>query len=304
MAKPATVFKRSTNLLLDHIAGHIAVGEMLPTEQALTELCAGSRTAIRSAITYLDSRRLISGLRERRLLRKPVKEDYFDVAELQSGADRIQQVLMERVYQSDLPPGAEFSEAELARAAGASTVSVREFLIGFSRFGLIEKKPRGGWRLCAFDLPFATELADMRQMFEFAAVEHFSTLSPSDPAYAQLAQLVARHEQLDADEIFRHQDFPNLDRDFHTFLIGLLNNRFAQEFYDIVSFVFHYHYQWDKGEERERNLFAVKEHLVILRALQKHNVQDALDAMRTHLTSSRSTMLQSIRTREQKLRKA
>lgn len=34
-----------------------------------------------------------------------------------------------------------FTESELAREAGASTVSVREFLIGFSRFGLIEKKP-------------------------------------------------------------------------------------------------------------------------------------------------------------------
>ena len=35
---------------------------------------------------------------------------------------------------------------------------MREFLIGFSRHGLIEKKPRGGWRLCAFDPSFAQEL--------------------------------------------------------------------------------------------------------------------------------------------------
>ncbi|MEO7495047.1 MAG: GntR family transcriptional regulator [Massilia sp.] len=301
MAKPATVFKRSTNLLLNHIVNNVAVGEMLPTEQALTDICEGSRTAIRSAIAYLDTRRLISGLKERRLLRKPVSEDYFDVAELQSGADRIQQVLMERVYHSDLPPGSEFSEAELARAAGASTVSVREFLIGFSRFGLIEKKPRGGWRLCAFDISFASELADMRQMFEIAAIEHFSALDQDDPAWGELEMLVARHEKLDGAKSFKHQEFPPLDRDFHTFLIGLLKNRFAQEFYDIVSFVFHYHYQWDKGEERERNLYAVKEHLAILRALLARDVPGALAAMRTHLSSSRSTMLQSIRMRERKL---
>jgi DNA-binding GntR family transcriptional regulator len=298
MARPPTVFKRSANLLLQHIAEHVAVGEALSTEQHMTVLGEGSRTAIRSALAYFHSRGLISDLKERRLLRKPVRKDYFDIAELQTGADRIQRVLMERIYQRDMPPGAEFSEAELARAAEASTVSVREFLVGFARSGLIEKKPRGGWRLCAFDRSFAMELADVRQMFEFAAVEHFAKLAPTDSAFATLDELIARHEQLGSVMPARHKDFPALDRDFHTFLIGLLNNRFAEGFYGIVSLVFHYHYQWDKGEEMARNQYAVHEHLDILRALVRHDIAGAQEAMRIHLNSSRSTLLQSIRTRE------
>ena len=301
MAKPPTIFKRCTNLLLEHIAANLAIGDALPTEQRMTELAQGSRTAIRSALAYLHTQGVISDLKERRLLRKPRAKDYFDEAELQTGADRIQLVLMERIYQSDLPPGAEFSEAELARASGASTISVREFLIGFSRFGLIEKKPRGGWRLCAFDVPFATEVADMRQMFEFAAVEHFNTLPPGDPAFAEVDKLIERHERLAAAMPARHKDFPTLDRDFHTFLIGLLKNRFAQEFYDIVSLVFHYHYQWDKGDEAERIEYAVQEHLVLLRALARRDPRAAMAAMRTHLNSARSTMMQSIRTREKSM---
>lgn len=298
MPKPATVFKRCTNFLLQHLAEHVAVGEPLPTEQHLTTICQGSRTAIRSAIAYLATRGLIASLADRLLLRKPIPGDYFDVAELQSGADRIQQVLMERVYQRDMPPGAEFSEAELAREAGASTVSVREFLIGFARFGLIEKKPRGGWRLCAFDLSFATELADMRRMFELAAVAKFGELPPTDPAYKELARLIAQHEKLEAKIESRHSAFPALDREFHTFLIGLLNNRFAQGFYDIVSFVFHYHYQWDKRSEKGRNQYALQEHLLILRALAAHDVPQALTYMQEHLASSRRTMLEAISLRE------
>jgi len=298
MSKPATVFKRCTNVLLQYLAMNVAVGESLPTEQHLTTLCQGSRTAIRSVIAYLNTRRLIASLADRRLLRKPIPGDYFDVAELQSGAERIQQVLMERVYQRDMPPGAEFSEAELAREAGASTVSVREFLIGFSRFGLIEKKPRGGWRLCAFDLPFATELADMRRMFELAAVERFATLPHDDPAYKELARLIVQHEKLQEKIDTRHSAFPALDREFHTFLIGLLNNRFAQGFYDIVSFVFHYHYQWDKRAEMGRNKYALQEHLAILRALAAHDAPRALACMQEHLASSRRTMLQAISLRD------
>jgi len=298
MARAPTVSRRSVNLLLDHIAESMQVGEVLPTEHRLAALGEGSRSAVRSAIAHFFARGLISGMRDRRLLRKPLQADYFDDADLQSGTERVRQVLMELIYHGDWPPGTEFSEAHLARAAGVSTISVREFLIGFSRYGLIRKKPQGGWRLCAFDRDFAMEVAEVRQMFELAAIERFATLSADDPAHAELGRLIARHEQLGAVMPARHQDFPALDRDFHTFLIGCLDNRFAQGFYDIVSLVFHYHYQWDKGTERARNEYAVHEHLDILQALARRDTAAALDAMRVHLASARSTLLQAVQTRE------
>ena len=300
MARPPTIFKRSANLLLQHIASHVAVGDPLPTEQSMAELGEGSRTAIRSVLAHFHERGLISDLKDRRLLRKPVRDDYFELDELRTGADRIREVLMERIYHSDMPPGAEFSETELARAAGTSTISVREFLIGFSHSGLIEKKPRGGWRLCAFDRSFAMELADIRQMFEFSAIDRFASLAPTDPAFMELQQLIARHERLGSVMPTHHKDFPSLDRDFHAFLIGRLGNRFAEDFYDLVSLVFHYHYQWDKSEEMVRNEYAVHEHLDILRALARRDVASAREAMRIHLNSARSTLLQSIRVREMK----
>jgi DNA-binding GntR family transcriptional regulator len=300
MARPPLVFKRSTNVLLQHLADHVAIGAPLPTEQQMAELVEGSRTAVRSVLAHLHAQGLIGDLKGRRLLRKPRRGDYFDIAELQPGSDRIRDVLMERIYQRDMPPGAEFSEAELARASGTGTISVREFLIEFSRSGLIEKKPRGGWRLCAFDRSFAMELADVRQMFEFAAVDRFAELPPDDPAFAELHALIARHEQLGSVMPARHKDFPALDRDFHTFLIGLLHNRFAKSLYDVVSLVFHYHYQWDKDEEQSRNQYAVHEHLDIMTALARRDFAGAREAMRIHLNSSRSTLLQGIRAREKK----
>jgi DNA-binding GntR family transcriptional regulator len=284
--------------LLQHIADHVAIGEPLPTEHQMADLGDGSRTAVRSALTYFHEQGLISDMKERRLTRKPVRNDYFDIAELENGANRIRQMLMERIYQGDMVAGTEFSEAELARAAGTSTISVREFLIGFSRFGLIEKKPRGGWRLCAFDRSFAMELADVRQMFELAAIEQVGRLAPDDPPFASLAELIARHEQLGSVMPARHKDFPALDSEFHTFRIGLLHNRFAEGLYDTVSLVFHYHYLWDKTEEMARNQYAVQEHLNILRALARRDIAGATEAMRIHLNSSRSTLLQGIRTRE------
>lgn len=301
MSKLPTTTRRCTNLLLDYIAGNVAVGAALPTEVKMTELGQGSRTAIRSTLAYFIERGLIGGMKQRFLLRKPVPDDWFDVAALHSGTESLQQVLMERIYQRDLPPGAEFSEAELARASGVSTIAVREFLIGFSRHGLIEKKPRGGWRLCAFDPSFAQELGEVREMFELKAIERVAQLAPDDPAFDRLHDLLVRHEALGAASAASHGDFPALDREFHTFLIGLLHNRFANSLNDAVALVFHYHYQWDKRDELPRNQYAVQEHVAILRALARRDVPAALAAMRTHLQSSRTTMLDALHMRESRL---
>lgn len=294
MAKPPTIFKRCTNALLKYLETGLAPGQALPSEQRMTELAQGSRTAVRSALACLVERGLVSDLKERRLLRRPQPEDYFADIELRSGGERIQEVLMERIYRNDLLPGADFSEAELARAAATSTISVREFLIGFSRFGLIEKKPRGGWRLCAFDRSFATELEEVRRMFELAAVERFAALPSSSPAFARIGELIARHEALVAAGPAELAGFPALDREFHSLLIGQLNNRFAQSLNDLVSLVFHYHYQWDKREEVPRISYAVKEHLTILRALARRDRAGALAAMNAHLDSARRTMLDAV----------
>jgi DNA-binding GntR family transcriptional regulator len=264
----------------------------------MSELAASSRTAVRRALAYFIERGLIGGMKERYLLRKPQPGDYFDVSELHSATEHLQEVLMGWIYERDLPPGAEFTEAELSRAAGVSTVAVREFLIGFSRNGLIEKNPRGGWRLCAFDAKYAEELGEAREMFELKAIERIAALPPGDPMFSRLEDLLARHEALGKAPAAAHGEFPALDREFHTFLIGLLDNRFAESLNDVVSMVYHYHYQWDKRDEIPRNQYALQEHLAILRPLAKGDVAAALAAMRAHLRSARSTMLDSLHTRE------
>jgi DNA-binding GntR family transcriptional regulator len=73
-----------------------------------------------------------------------------------------------------------------------------------------------------------------------------------------------------------------------------LSNRFAFSLNDVVSLVFHYHYQWDKGEEKPRIEHAVQEHLVLLRALARRDRAGAVAAMNKHLDSARRTMLDAV----------
>jgi DNA-binding GntR family transcriptional regulator len=58
--------------------------------------------------------------------------------------------------------------------------------------------------------------------------------------------------------------------------------------------IFHYHYQWNKAQERERNEVAVGEHLAYIAALKSRDLGKVDAACRKHLKSARHTLLTSI----------
>ena len=70
-------------------------------------------------------------------------------------------------------------------------------------------------------------------------------------------------------------------------------NRFIDDFYDIITMIFHYHYQWNKRDERQRNEVAIREHLVYIEALFGRNVSMVELACRAHLASAKETLLRA-----------
>lgn len=293
MPKPNTLLKRTTNALLDRITA--TDGTILPTDSALAREFDVSRTTMRAAIDRLVGTGLLArGSRAIDILRQPRPDDYFDEAETDGPQELIERTFMQRVMEGDWLPGHVFSEAELARESHASTVSVREFLIGFSRFGLIEKQPRGGWRLLDFREEFATEVADMREWIELPAIERMPR-HPDAETLAQIEEFMTRHSEILDTLPARKAELPGLDREFHLFIIDQLGNRFARDFFDIVSFLFHYHYKWDKAAEIERARIALTEHQQILAALAEGHVGQARAALEKHLGTSRRTLLAALR---------
>ena len=70
-------------------------------------------------------------------------------------------------------------------------------------------------------------------------------------------------------------------------------NRFIADFYDVIAMIFHYHYQWNKHDERQRNEVAIREHLTYIDALLSRNPAMVELACRAHLASARETLLRS-----------
>ncbi|PKU23859.1 GntR family transcriptional regulator [Telmatospirillum siberiense] len=293
MAKTSFIQKRTMNALLDLFSkGPVSHGHA--SESELARLLDVSRTTIHAALGNLEKQgAIIRGERRIHLAHPPKADDYFNETQIISPQERIEQVLMERMRHGDWGPGREFSETDLARSSGVSTASVREFLIGFSRFHLVEKRPRGGWKLLGLEIEFAAEVADMRQMLELEAMKRLGPAA--DDAWHRTAHtLLLRHRTLAGQMTHRYKDFRLLDREFHGWILSHLQNRFAMDFMDIVSFVFYYHYKWNVDDEQFFNTAAIREHLVILEALADQDLAAATRAMGEHLSNSRVNLIRSL----------
>lgn len=294
MAKSNILQKRAANLILDKLSEK-AWEPQLPSENEMARQIAVSRTTVRGALQHLTERGVLERSRGGLMIaRKPRKSDYFSATQTTGPRDLVERAFMQRMLVGDWQPGQRFSETDLARDSGASAASVREYLIAFSRYHLIEKQPRGGWRLLGLDADFVNEVADMRVLVEIAAVERFP--KSLDAAWLeQVNELIRLHDTLTESFDDNYLSFASLDRDFHLWLIAHLQNRFARDLYDIISFIFHYHYQYSKSDERERNRVAIGEHLRVLHALRAGDIAVARMRLTEHLATSRASFMRSVR---------
>ena len=58
--------------------------------------------------------------------------------------------------------------------------------------------------------------------------------------------------------------------------------------------IFHYHYQWNKRDEKQRNIAAMREHLIYIDGLQSRDRARATESCRAHMTTARATLMASI----------
>ena len=292
--KSDTVYKRAFNRALELVA-RLPTGAPLPPEKELSQLMAVSRTTVRKVLRQLEERGIIDSRGAgRAMLRRPQGTDRFPDGETVSTAAQVERRFMEWMLRGDLKPGAAINALDLARQFGVSTTGIREFLNRFARFGLIERRPNARWVFKGFTEEFALELFDIRELFELRSALAFSRLPASSPLWTGLAAMRREHEELLADIDVRFHDFSDLDNRFHRLIHGASYNRFIEDFYDVIAFIFHYHYQWNKVLEKYRNRVAILEHFDYMDALASRDAGAVERAVQRHLNSARNTLLASL----------
>jgi DNA-binding GntR family transcriptional regulator len=291
--KTDTIYKRVFNDAL-MVLSRIEAGHELPMESELALQLKASRTTVRKVLDAFKERGLVSaGLPRKRTQASITAKDRFPDAETVPISAQVERNFMQWILKDDPRPGTQINELKLARKFGIATTIIREFLNRFQRFGLIEKRPNAGWIFRGFTTDFAMELFEIRELYEIRSARYFAELPEASPIWAELKEIRKAHLEILNDIDRRFQDFSELDSRFHRFVISASPNRFIDSFYDIITLIFHYHYQWKKHDERQRNEFAIREHLDYIDALLSRNLESIEISCRAHMRSARDTLVRS-----------
>jgi DNA-binding GntR family transcriptional regulator len=292
--KTNTVSKRVHNLWLSRLGGY-AIGSDIGSEPYWAEALGVSRTTVRSVLAALAAKGIVAHDGRRKvLLRRPAQSDLYPDLETEQLSAIVEKRFMKWILDGDCKPGQQINGLELARQFGVSTSAIRDYLNRFSQFGLLERRPSGSWAFKGFTNEFAEELFEVREMFELRSAQRFVNLRADDPAWGALEGIKQEHLVLLDEADSRFADFSELDERFHRLINDASRNRFIVSFYDLISMIFHYHYQWNKRDEKPRNIAAMREHLVYINGLQSRDRARATESCRAHMTTARATLMASI----------
>ncbi|XBS71298.1 GntR family transcriptional regulator [Acerihabitans sp. KWT182] len=285
------------NQVIDSIErGHIS--SPLPSQSYLAEMYNISRTTVRHILQYLATQGILESVGgDYCIVRRPGPQDGFDCvsAPLDEQSRIFEKTFFSMINQRQIRAGETFSELQLARSAGVSPVAVREFLLKFCRYNLIENVRRGHWSMKKFDQSYAEQLFELREMLETHSLNRFMNLPEHNALWLRAKELLYRHRQLRDAIGSGYRLFSQLDRDFHALILAAADNVFFDQSLEIISVIFHFHYQWDERDLKQRNVLAIEEHIAVLSALINHNDLDAIRALRRHLDTAKQSMIHSIK---------
>lgn len=295
MARTNTRFIRAFNEALT-ICNHEELNQPMLSENALAARLNVSRTIVRRILARLHELGIISGTgRDKVVLRRSVSDDRLEEPPVLLSIEELESRFLDWILRMDVPPGTVLNVSQLSKDFSVATHTLQEFLTSLSRFGIVKRRPRGGWELNGFTTDFAVELSDFRAVLELNSVRHLVTLPEDHEIWAKLDELAGEHHDL-LDRIEDHyHDFSLLDEKFHGAINSVVTNRFVKGFQNVISLVFHYHFQRNKSDERTRNTAAIHEHLAYIDALKSRDVARAVEAARAHLITSKQTLLTSLK---------
>lgn len=191
-----------------------------------------------------------------------------------------------------LPPGAELREADLADQYDVSKSPIRDALQRLQFEGLVQTVPRRGHRVTPISVSDASDILDMREALEVAAVQRIAR-EADDTTLADLDQW----RQADVSNI---RAFATYNRDFHIMLAKLSGNRrLASEMrrlldaYERLCIVSLERLSADKGDMST----ALEDHRAIISAMQARDARAAAKIVRRHVRHSRGHIMKGLENR-------
>lgn len=204
----------------------------------------------------------------------------------QTLVDRVLISTRERILRGEYAPGARLPLSRLAKDAGVSTIPVREALRVLEAERLVETVPHRGPSVARLSLEDLNDLYEVRMHLEPEALAKSKPLTSEEADALEAILQEIKVATIDGDTARAME----LHRSFHFTLYERSESGWRLYLIDLL---------WKHAERYQwlsllhRHDVAIDEHRAILRKLQDGTMEEAAEALRTHLDTTRSLLEQA-----------
>jgi len=204
-------------------------------------------------------------------------------------ADEVYGRLKALIMDSTIPPGARINIEEVARLLDVSPTPVRESLARLESDGLVDKLALKGYKTTELlDKEELLELYELRLLLEPHAARE-AALRAKYPAAADLVlEVDSAKSYFSASKDVSPWDLSNHDVRFHDMILELAGNETIRQAYARTHCHLH---AFRLAYAGTFGLHTIHEHSEVVEAIVANEPEQAEEAMRLHIISSRDRML-------------
>lgn len=193
--------------------------------------------------------------------------------------DEAYRVLRHKIIFSEIPPGYQALEDDLAATLGMSRTPLREALIRLENEGFVEIIPRRGMRVKPLTVRDIHEVGDLLACLECEAAEKLAQRKLSPEEMKRLESAIADMDKaLDDDDM---NAWAEADYRFHVALVDMCGNQHladvAQNFLDKA-----HRFRLLALPHREKPVYSNVNHAAVVEAIRRGDSQTALEIHRSH----------------------
>jgi DNA-binding GntR family transcriptional regulator len=210
-------------------------------------------------------------------------------------ATEVYQILRGRILDFKVLPGVKISDAELAKELGISRTPVREALIRLCAHGLVQSSHNRGFSVRVFTIKEVRDLYALREALELLSVKLAIGRMGLDQV-AALENLLGTYPELI--ESRNRARFNQADEDFHLMIAGFSDNRVLEmqlnSLHDQLAILRRYAHLLAENHRQAYEEETYREHLRIFNHMALGKVEDATQAMATHIVASMNSVIEAL----------
>lgn len=206
--------------------------------------------------------------------------------------ERAYDVFTEQLLRSEIKPGQFVTQRELVSLTGQSLGAIRELIPRLEAEGLIVTVPQRGLQILPLDITLIRNAFQFRLILEREAIASF-TQTASDAAIAKIEDahrsiVSSASNGLTGTVVAEAQQ---VDREFHETVVDDLNNDIISKAYRVNWIKVRLIRQNETSLDEDLVIPVMREHLAIIAAMKRRDIQAAVEAAVAHIMNARARAL-------------